>query len=222
MQRSSVIDTSALTNQRRYADQRTAGRELAAALDEYSQENTVVLAIAVGGLLIGAEVAERLQLPFDIILLRRLLVLDGPASQVCAVNVAGSLVVPQEVIREASDPKTPTDIFLRDALDQLAARHRICRGDRDAMDLKNKTVIVVDCGIRTGLTMAAALDAVREKAPARVLSAVPVSSREGLAVVEDVCDRVICLGLREPFGNVGVWYHDFSRPQDAEISALLR
>ena len=207
----------------RFVDLRSAGRELAKALEQFrTREDVIVLGIALGGLLAAFEVAVRLSLHLDFIIIRRLLAPRGPGSQACAINVAGSLVIDDELVARPAAPESPFDYFVIDALDQLAGRERACRGGRPAIEIAQKSVIIVDCGIRSGLTMTAAIGAVRKKEPARIISAVPVASREGLAAVEAVSDEVFCLGLREPFGNVGVWYKDFSRPGDDEVSELLQ
>jgi putative phosphoribosyl transferase len=81
--------------------------------------------------------------------------------------------------------------------------------------------LLVDCGMRTGLTMQAAIGAVRTLNPAGITAAVPVTSVDGRWVVEGLADDLIYLAVPEPFGNAGVWYRDFSRPGDDSISQLL-
>ena len=89
------------------------------------------------------------------------------------------------------------------------------------MELRGKTILLVDCGIRTGLTMKAAISALRKKEPAQITAAVPVASLEGRASIEAVANNLICLASPEPFGHVGLWYKDFRRPDDHQISGLL-
>ncbi len=207
----------------RFPALRNAGRHLASALEEFrAREDVIILGLVLGGVPVAFEVAEHLSLPLDFVILRRLLASQGPDSQVCAVNVAGSLVLDEELPPQPAVPESALDYFVSDALDGLADRERVCRGRRPAVELGQKTILLVDCGIRTGSTMRAAIRALRKKAPAQIIAAVPVASAEGRAAIEFIADKVICLASPEPFGHVGLWYKDFSRPDDHQISELLR
>jgi putative phosphoribosyl transferase len=207
----------------RFPDLRSAGRDLAIALERFSaREDVIVLGLVLGGVLGAHEVAAHLGVQLDFIIIRRLVTPRGPGSQACAVNVAGSLVIDEELMPRPAVPVSAFDYFVSDALDVLSDRERTCRGGRPAVDLAQKTIILVDCGIRTGLTMRAAVGALRRKGPASIVAAVPVASKEGRAAIERVADDVICLGSREPFGHVGIWYDDFNRPGDNQVSEFLR
>jgi predicted phosphoribosyltransferase len=208
----------------RFPDLRSGGRDLALALEleHYrSAANTVVLAIVSGGVPVAHEVAKHLNAPLDLIFNRTLLTPQGPGSQVSAVNVAGSLVLPAELLPRPVLPSTPFDFFLADALTALEQRARICRRERPQRDLSGQNVIVVDCGIRTGLTMQPAVVALRTKKPARIIAAVPVGSADGCAAIAAITDEFVCLAEPEPFGHVGMWYEDFRRPDDEQIHELL-
>src|SRR6185295_513755 len=106
-----------------------------------------------------------------------------------AVNVAGVLVVDEQIGPRPATPQTPFDYFPQDALKALALRAQVCRGERAPIDLAGKPVLIVDCAIRTGLTMKAAIEAVQQLAPARITAAVPVTSQEGRRVVEPLVDE---------------------------------
>ena len=206
----------------KFPNTRGAGRDLAIKLEGYRENKDVfVLAPVLGGVLVAAEVAEQIDAPLDFIIIRRLLAPHGPGSQLCAVNVAGSLVIDEELMPRPAAPESALDYFITDALDELAKRERICRGGRPAIDLAQKTVILIDCGIRTCLTMRAAIRALRTKEPARIIVAVPVANPESRATIESIADDVVCLAWPQPFGNAGVWYTDFSRPNDDEVGKLL-
>jgi putative phosphoribosyl transferase len=185
------------------------------------REEVVVLGLLLSGAPVAREVADHLGAPLDFVIIRRLLAPRGPGSLVCAVSVAGSLVLDEEVMPPPAEPKTPLDYFVSDALAELAGRERACRGGRPPLDLARKTIIAVDCGIRSGSTMRSAIKALRRKEPARIIAAVPVASLEGRAEISALADEVICLGSPEPFGNVAMWYKDFTRPGDDRVSELL-
>jgi len=207
-----------------FSDLSSAGVELAAKLSGAGiKHDVVVLAIVSAGVPVAVEVAKLLEASsLDLIVIRRLLAPQGPGSQAVAVNAAGTLVLDDEIGPRPSKPETPFDYFVEDALNGLAQRARICRGERPPIDLTGKQVLIVDCGIRTSLTMQAAINAVRTLNPARITAAVPVTSQEGRRVVEALADDLIYLAAPEPFGNAGVWFKDFRRFDDDVISQLLR
>ncbi|MET0650813.1 MAG: phosphoribosyltransferase family protein [Pyrinomonadaceae bacterium] len=206
----------------RYQDARAAGRALAEGLAAYdARERTTVVAVARGGVAVALEVSNRLGLPLDLLLLRRLLVTRGPLEPVCAANVAGTPFLDDELARpDAAEPALVP--FVADALADLESRTRACRGTRPPAELKGRTVLLVDNGVRTGSTMLAALRALRSCAPGRVVAAAPVAAPEALAVVRAAADEFIYLSTPDPFGHVGLWYSDFTRPSDDDIRAMLK
>lgn len=206
----------------KFADLATAGCNLATQLDKYlDTEETVVVGIARGGVPVALEVANRLGAPLDIILIRRLLAPRGPGSQICAVNVCGTLVVDQELKLPSAVPKTPLEYFIAEALEQLALRERACRGGRSALELAGKNVLLIDNGIHTGATVLAAIRALRTMKPSRVVVAVPLAALSSRAAVEAAADDLICLAWPEPFGHVGLWYANLNVPDEEQIRKML-
>ncbi len=206
----------------RFPNLSAAGRKLAPALDTAAMgQDVVVLGIVSAGVPVAVEVAKHLEAPLDLVTIRRLLAPRGPGSQACAVNVGGILVIDDEIGPRSASPQTPFDFFLEDALFRLEQRAQICRGNRPSINLTGKPVLLVDCAIRTGLTLQAAVTAVRTLEPARITVAVPVTSHDGRLIVEQLADDFIYLAAPEPFGNAGVWYKDFSRLADNEIGGVL-
>jgi putative phosphoribosyl transferase len=204
----------------RFSDAGAAGLALAPRLEAYAaREGALVVALARGGVAVGLGVARRLGLPLDLLLLRRLLLPRGPREPVCAANVAGAPFLDEE-LRGRSAAAVPSE-FLADALAELEARARACRGARPAAELVGRTVLLVDNGVRTGSTMLAALRALRPCAPARVVAAAPVAAPEALAAVRSAAAEFVCLHTPSPFGHVGLWYRDFARASDEEIRAML-
>ena len=198
-----------------------AGCELAPRLAEYANDpNTVVLGVALGGVPVSREVASFLNAPLDLILIRRLLIGDEVGSHICAVNVAGATILDDE-ITITETPSTPLEHFLSEAIAGLGQREQVCRRGRAPLVITGRTVIVVDCGIRTGSTMRVTARAVRSANPQRMVGAVPVSSREGYQTIAPLFDDLICLLQPEEFINAGRWYSDFSRPEDEDVGDLL-
>ena len=206
----------------RFSDARAAGLALAPRLEAYAERSdALVVALARGGVGVGLGVARRLGLPLDLLLLRRLLVPRGPQEPVCAASVAGRAFLDAELpARVEAEPALGP--FVAEALADLEARARACRGDRPPTDLEGRTVLLVDNGVRTGSTVLAAVRALRSCAPARVVVAAPVAAPEALAAVRRAADEFICLHTPEPFGHVGLWYTDFTRPSDEDIRAMLQ
>jgi putative phosphoribosyl transferase len=207
----------------RFADGRAAGRALAEKLGDYAgREDVIILALARGGVGVGLEVSKRLDLPLDLVLIRRLLVPRGPDDPLCAASVAGASFVDEELSARAADAHEAAFAgFLADALGELEERARACRGERAALDLAGKTIILVDNGVRTGSTMRVAVRAVRCVSPASIAAAAPVAAAEALDAVREAVEDFVCLASPEPFGHVGIWYADFTRPSDDEIRAML-
>jgi predicted phosphoribosyltransferase len=205
----------------RFKDTREAGRALAARLDAYAdREGAIVLALAHGGVGVGLEVSKRLGLPLDLLLLRRLLVTRGHEEPLCAASVAGARFLDEEVTtRSAVDPVLEN--FVASTLAEFEEHVAACRGERAVLDLKGRTVLLIDNGVRTGSTVRAAVRALRSSDPARVVVAAPVAAPESLASVETAADDFIRLATPTPFGHVGLWYEDFARPSDEQIRAML-
>jgi putative phosphoribosyl transferase len=206
----------------RFPNLKTAGSELAVSLEQYrNRDDVVVLGILLGGALVAHEVANFLNVPLDMVIIRRLFTPQGPGSQTCAVNVGGSMVLDQDLNLPIGVPSTAVEHFVAEAINELKQRELVCRRGRTPIDITGRTVILVDCGIRSGSTMQAAIGALRPIGPAKIISAVPVASEQGRLVVAELADELVCLATPEPFGNVAVWYKDFSRPGDDAVGDLL-
>lgn len=202
---------------------RDAGRELALRLTKYREaDNVVVMALVSGGTPVAHEVARFLRRPLDLVIIRRLLAPPAPESSLlCAVSIGGSMIIPEGLMPRPAVPSTPLDHFLADAIAELNHRAHICRRGLPPFNLESKTVVLVDCGIRTGSTMQAAIAALRTKEPERIIAAVPVTSQGGHKAVTALCDEFIYLARPQRFGHVGLWYSDFSRPDDDRVGELL-
>jgi putative phosphoribosyl transferase len=210
-----------LKQPQRYPNLRAGGRDLALRLESYrGTPDLVVLGIALGGLLVAHEVATHLGAPLDFVINRRLLATPEVGSHHTAVSVAGSLVIDDE-IKLSAHPSSPIEHFLAEAVGGLEKRERTCRRGRPPLALAGKNVLLVDCGIRTGSTMKVAIRALRKVAPKQIIGAVPVASREGFALIANLCDELISLAQPEQFVNAGYWYRDFRRPGDEQVGDLL-
>ena len=196
-----------------------AGRQLADSLQKYRcSSDTIVIAIVAGGVFVGAEVARELKLPFELLFIRRLMAPFGPQNVLCATNVAGAIVVDEELAKQPVAPGM--DHAIAHGMKQLSERERFCRAGRPPIDVGKKQVIIVDNGVHTGSTMRAAIRAVRKLEVRRITAAVPVSDLNSRDAIESSADEVVCLAWRENFGHVGLWYKEFVRPTNDQILSL--
>jgi predicted phosphoribosyltransferase len=206
-----------------FADRRAAGAELAAKLREYARRrDVVVLALPRGGVPVASEVAAALEAPLDVFLVRKLGVPGHRELAMGAIASGGVVVLNDDVIDAYGIPRQAIDDVARDEEAELTRRERAYRPTGSPLDLRGRTVILVDDGLATGSTMKAAVQAVRQHDPARVIVAVPVGAPSTCDEFASLTDETICARTPEPFLAVGQWYDDFSQTTDAEVRALLQ
>jgi putative phosphoribosyl transferase len=204
----------------RFSDRREAGIELAAKLRRYAgRTDVVVLALPRGGVPVAFEVAEALDAPLDIFLVRKLGMPGYPEYAMGAIASGGVRVISEDVVRAYGIPQSAIDAIAREEQKKLARREREYRRD-GLTDLRDRIVIVVDDGLATGATMRTAVQAVRQHRAARVVVAVPVGAPSTCDEFADITDETVCAQTPEPFSAVGQWYLDFSQTTDEEVHAL--
>jgi predicted phosphoribosyltransferase len=207
---------------RQFADRREAGRELASRLSGYrGRGDIVVLALPRGGVPVAFELAEALDAPLDIFVVRKLGMPGHPEFAIGAIASGGVRVLSEDVIREFGIATDVLDEIARRELIELERREREYRQGRGLADLRGRTVILVDDGLATGSSMRAAVEAVRALDPSRVVVGVPVGAPSTCAALATIADEVVCAREPEPFSAVGLWYRDFSQTTDEEVRDLL-
>lgn len=207
----------------RFRDRRAAGRLLATRLMSYAdQPDVIVLALPRGGVPVGYEVALALHAPLDVFLVRKL---GAPGQEELALGAIASggvrVLNPDVVEGLAISPQEIDQIAAAEGL-ELARRAQVYRDDLPAMIVEDRTVILVDDGLATGATMRAALVALRQEQPRRLVAAVPVAPPASCWTLSAIADEAICLETPEPFYGVGLWYDDFAPTSDDEVRDLLR
>ncbi len=208
--------------QRIFRDRREAGRLLAAKLAAYSDRpDVIVLALPRGGVPVAYEVSRALDAPLDIFLVRKLGVPGREELAMGAVATGGVRVLNDEVVRALQIPDHVIESVAAKEQKELERRERVYRGGRPSPDLPGRIVILVDDGLATGATMHAAVQAVAQQKPARIIVAVPTAPPETCDEFRAEVDEVICAITPEPFRAVGLWYEDFSQTTDEEIRDLL-
>ena len=205
-----------------YRNRTEAGRALAGALSKYAGRGGVqVLALPRGGVPVGYEVAAALGAPLDVYLVRKLGVPGHEELAMGAIAQGDVRVLNEGVIADLALSAAIVDEVASVEAEELARRARLYRGERPALDLRDRIVIVVDDGLATGATMRAAVGALRREGPARVVVAVPVAASSTCQDLRPLVDDLVCLMAPDPFHAVGLWYDDFAAPSDGEIRALL-
>jgi len=205
-----------------YRDRIDAGRQLAARLSGYAnRDDVLVLALPRGGVPVAYEVAKALRVPLDIFLVRKLGVPGHEELAMGAISTGGVRVLNDDVVNYLGIPGEVIDAVAMDELRELERRERAYRDDRPEPNIQGKTVILIDDGLATGSTMRAAAAALRQKNPARVIVAVPVSATQTCDEYRMGVDEIICAKTPEPFLGVGRWYEDFSQTTDEEVRQLL-
>jgi putative phosphoribosyl transferase len=199
-----------------------AGRRLAAHLTAYQdQPHVIVLGLPRGGVPVGYEVAAALHVPLDVFLVRKLGVPGHEELAMGAIASGGVRVLNDDVLRILPIPEQVIDAVAAEEEHELKRRERLYRGNRRLRDLHGWTVILVDDGLATGSTMRAAITALRQLGPAKIVVAVPVGAQSTCAEFQSEADEAICATTPEPFYAVGYWYADFEPTTDDEVRVLL-
>jgi putative phosphoribosyl transferase len=204
-----------------FRDRIDAGTQLARALAQWRGARPLVFAIPRGAVPMGKVVADALDGELDVVLTRKLHAPGNPEFAVGAVAETGWTYVADHAARAGA---TPAYLEREIEAERATMRHRRAQYTpvRPPLDPAGRVAIVVDDGLATGATMIAALHALRERHPRRLICAVPVASREAVDLVRPHCDELVCLSIPPGFHAVGQFYRDFRQVDDAEVVALLR
>jgi putative phosphoribosyl transferase len=206
----------------RFEGRKEAGQHLAEQLKEYANRpDVIVLGLPRGGVPVAYEVAQALNAPLDIFLVRKLGVPGHEELAMGAIASGGLRIINPSVVRQLQISEETIDAVASEELRELARREKAYRGDRPEPDVQGKTIIVVDDGLATGASMWAAVAALREGNPKEIVVAVPTASQETCAQFRPYVDDIVCAMTPEPFYAVGLWYHDFSQTTDDEVRELL-
>lgn len=202
-------------------DRMAAGRALAGLLEGYRGSDVMVLALPRGGVPVAWEIARALDLPLDLLPVRKL-GMPGHAEYALGAIAGGGVRVlnPQALHGAAPDPEYLEQVTARERR-ELERREQLYRGERPPPSLRGRTVLLVDDGLATGATMRAAVQAVRRQAPARIVLAVPVASREALAELRARVEEIVCPLVPDWLSSIGEWYLDFAQTEDARVLAIL-
>ena len=204
-----------------FEDRGDAGRRLAGRLARYRDEDPVVLALPRGGVPVGAEISRALDAPLDVIVARKLGAPGQPELAIGAVAPGGVRLVNEHVVRSLGVPEDWIEQAVHRELEEARRRTQLFRGDRPPPGVKDRTAILVDDGIATGMTVIAAARAVRAGGPRRMILAAPVCARVTAGKILREADGLVCLAIPDDLWAIGLWYRDFHQVPDEEVVNLL-
>jgi putative phosphoribosyl transferase len=186
-----------------------------------NQPDVIVLALPRGGVPVAFEIAQALNAPLDIYLVRKLGLPGHEELAMGAIASGGVRALNEDIITALNIPEAVVEAVARREQAELERRERAYRGDRPTLDVHGQTVILVDDGLATGSSMRAAVAGLRTQQPAHIVVAVPTAAPETCEAFETEVDDVVCAITPQPFYGVGLWYDDFSQTSDEEVRQLL-
>jgi putative phosphoribosyl transferase len=205
-----------------YANRREAGRVLAEHMTGYAgRSDLLVLALPRGGVPVAYELAEALEAPLDLVIVRKLGVPGQEELAMGAIASGGAMVINRDVVAAIGISEEGINSVVARERRELERRERAYRGDRPPPRIEGRTVILVDDGLATGSTMLAAVSALRGLRPSQIVVAVPVAPPETCEAFRGEVDAIICAATPRMFRGVGAWYLDFEQTSDEEVHELL-
>jgi putative phosphoribosyl transferase len=200
-----------------------AGEKLAEALEKFKgKPDTIILALPRGGVAIGFEVAQKLNLPLDIVVPRKIGAPGNPEFAIGAITEQGEGVFDEMTVSAYGITESYLQNEIKKEKIEAERRLKLYRGERGPLDLGNKTAIIVDDGLATGLTMRAAIKTVKKLGTEKIIVAIPVTSPEAAEIIKKEVDEIIYLEAPAFFGAVGAFYEEFPQTTDEEVIDLLK
>jgi putative phosphoribosyl transferase len=204
-----------------FTDRSEAGRRLAERVRAFAVNDPIVLALPRGGVPVGAELAQRLDADFDVLMVRKIGLPGRPETGVGAIAEDGHVLFDDRALARLRVPRQALHDTVEAERVELDRRRRVYRGERPAPRLAGRDCVVVDDGVATGGTARAALRMVRQAGPSQLVLAVPVASPEAVESLREEADALVVLSAPENFHAVGEWYRDFGQLSDGHVTAIL-
>jgi len=200
-----------------FSNRIAAGYKLVPRLEQFRQQDSLVLAVPRGGVPVAYVVAKELCLPLSLVLIKKIGHPRNGEYAIGAASLTDSFVIPHADVSPGYITAAITRIRAR-----LQEMYRMYLGGRPPVSIEGKTVIVIDDGIATGNTLLATVKILRKEHPAKIVIAAPVASKEAFLKLSGEADEVIVLHTPEVFRGVGAFYKDFSQVSDQEVIGYLQ
>lgn len=204
-----------------FRDRTDAGKQLAARLKKFQLGRPVIVGMARGGVPVALEIADVLGAPLDVIVVRKLGHPSQPELGMGALAEGGVRVLNTVLISHLEVSEALIDQVAAKEGAELERRLAAYRGERSAVEVTDRSVVVVDDGLATGFTALAAVESLRRRGAGPVVLAVPVAPPSAIAALEVAADDVVCLDMSERFSGISEWYADFRQVSDEEVVQLL-
>lgn len=203
-----------------FRNRKEAGRLLADALEEYRGGDTVIYALPRGGVVLGVEIAKRLQAPLDLVIPRKVGHPNQPEYGVCAITEDGHLVCSKEEIAQLDPAWLTTEVQKQQA--EAKRRFHTYLADRPSLDVEGKIAIIVDDGVATGLTMLAAIEQIKDRGADWVVLAAPIIPADVAERLKRYVNELVALDIPAAYlGAVSAYYDDFKQVEDKEVIKLM-
>jgi len=206
-----------------FKDRIDAGKQLADKLEEFKDNKDVVLlALPRGGIILAYEVAKKINAPIDIVVPRKIGAPGNEEFAIGAITESGEGIFDDDIINSYGISKEYIDQKVAEEKKEAERRLKVYRGKKKAINLKDKTVILIDDGIATGNTIFAAIKSVKSKSPKKIIVAVPVLPPDTIGPVEKVVDELIYIDAPPMFGAIGRFYEFFGQTRDEEVVEIMK
>lgn len=205
-----------------FEDRQDAGRQLASKLKTYKNKQLIVLALPRGGVPVGFEIARTLAVPLDVLIVRKIGSPANPEFGIGAVAEGGVRVLDWTVIKQLGISENELDGIIKREEEELKRRVKIYRNDKPLPLFKNKTVIIVDDGLATGVTARAGIIAVKKQKPKQIIFVSPVCARDAARKIKHLVKKIICVLVPVSLSAIGSWYRNFEQITDEKVIELLR
>jgi len=206
-----------------FKDRGEAGRLLAEKLITYRGSNALVLGIPSGGIPIASEIAKGLNLPMDLIIVRKIQIPYNPEAGFGAVGPEGEIILNEGVLSQLRLTEKEMKVQIKKTMDVIKKRDQLFRKERPFPSLKDKNIVVVDDGLASGYTMFAAIKFIKKKSPQKVIVAVATGSEKTVDFVLSVVDELVCLNVRSKFPfAVADAYRNWYDLSDEEVMNIIK
>ncbi len=204
-----------------FKDRVEAGQILASQLAKYETKEPLVLGLPRGGVPVAFEVAKALKAPLDVYIVRKLGVPGHEELAMGAIATGDVCVLNESVIGYLRISKELIATEIKKEKEELQRRERVYRSGRDALDVANRTVLLIDDGIATGSTIKAAIAALKKQQAAQIIVGVPVAPLSAIEELKQEVDDLVCVLTPDCFIAISLWYDEFPQTTDEQVCELM-